>query len=158
MPGQAVLLQQLLVLPPPGTHFDIVNGMACLIAAGAVCFLHQAPRKFSSGVSGKMGYEDFVWFILSEEDKTTDTALEYWFRWVLLCLMVSVRQMSLCHQAPVHCPLPSRTGEACLYRQLSEHTGGLVSGCLLCHMLCWVLLLLRLLLLCPGVLTWTVMA
>lgn len=27
-----------------------------------------------------MGYEDFVWFILSEEDKTTDTAIEYWFR------------------------------------------------------------------------------
>jgi serine/threonine-protein phosphatase 2A regulatory subunit B'' len=40
----------------------------------------QAPRKFSSGVAGKMGYEDFVWFILSEEDKTTDTAMEYWFR------------------------------------------------------------------------------
>jgi serine/threonine-protein phosphatase 2A regulatory subunit B'' len=27
-----------------------------------------------------MGYEDFVWFILSEEDKTTETAMEYWFR------------------------------------------------------------------------------
>eukprot|EP00879_Flechtneria_rotunda_P033806 GHRR01037599.1.p1 GENE.GHRR01037599.1~~GHRR01037599.1.p1 ORF type:complete len:158 (-),score=40.13 GHRR01037599.1:149-622(-) len=27
-----------------------------------------------------MGYEDFVWFILSEEDKTTDTAIEYWFK------------------------------------------------------------------------------
>lgn len=27
-----------------------------------------------------MGYEDFVWFILSEEDKTSDTSLEYWFR------------------------------------------------------------------------------
>eukprot|EP00882_Tetradesmus_deserticola_P009920 GHRQ01010481.1.p1 GENE.GHRQ01010481.1~~GHRQ01010481.1.p1 ORF type:complete len:405 (+),score=200.32 GHRQ01010481.1:358-1572(+) len=40
----------------------------------------EAPRKFSSGVPGKMGYEDFVWFILSEEDKTTDTAMEYWFR------------------------------------------------------------------------------
>ena len=31
-------------------------------------------------VPGKMGYEDFVWFILSEEDKTTETALDYWFR------------------------------------------------------------------------------
>eukprot|EP00878_Enallax_costatus_P010472 GHUV01010934.1.p1 GENE.GHUV01010934.1~~GHUV01010934.1.p1 ORF type:complete len:441 (+),score=166.87 GHUV01010934.1:1036-2358(+) len=40
----------------------------------------EAPRKFTSGVPGKMGYEDFVWFILSEEDKTTDTAIEYWFR------------------------------------------------------------------------------
>ncbi|WIA36470.1 hypothetical protein OEZ86_007771 [Tetradesmus obliquus] len=40
----------------------------------------EAPRKFSSGVPGRMGYEDFVWFILSEEDKTTETAMEYWFR------------------------------------------------------------------------------
>lgn len=28
---------------------------------------------------GKMDYQDFVWFILSEEDKTTDASLEYWF-------------------------------------------------------------------------------
>ena len=27
-----------------------------------------------------MGYEDFVWFILSEEDKSNDLSLEYWFR------------------------------------------------------------------------------
>lgn len=40
----------------------------------------QVPRRFSSTTPGKMSYEDFVWFILSEEDKTTDTALEYWFR------------------------------------------------------------------------------
>lgn len=40
----------------------------------------QVPRKFTSKIPGKMGYEDFVWFILSEEDKTSDTALEYWFR------------------------------------------------------------------------------
>jgi len=39
----------------------------------------QAPRRFVSGVEGKMGYEDFVWFILSEEDKTSPIALEYWF-------------------------------------------------------------------------------
>lgn len=44
------------------------------------CTHVQAPRKFTSGIPGKMGYEDFVWFILSEEDKTTDTAIEYWFR------------------------------------------------------------------------------
>jgi serine/threonine-protein phosphatase 2A regulatory subunit B'' len=36
------------------------------------------PRSFKSGVEGKMGYEDFVWFILSEEDKTSETSLEYW--------------------------------------------------------------------------------
>jgi Ca2+-binding EF-hand superfamily protein len=42
----------------------------------------QAGRPFTSGVPGRMGYEDFVWFILSEEDKTTETSLEYWFRCV----------------------------------------------------------------------------
>jgi serine/threonine-protein phosphatase 2A regulatory subunit B'' len=39
-----------------------------------------AARPLSSGVPDKMGYEDFVWFILSEEDKTSDSALNYWFR------------------------------------------------------------------------------
>ncbi len=38
------------------------------------------PRKFSGPHPDKMTYEDFVWFILSEEDKTTDTALDYWFK------------------------------------------------------------------------------
>ncbi|KAJ1911694.1 Serine/threonine-protein phosphatase 2A regulatory subunit B'' subunit alpha, partial [Tieghemiomyces parasiticus] len=28
----------------------------------------------------RMTYRDFIWFILSEEDKTTPTAIEYWFR------------------------------------------------------------------------------
>ncbi|XP_054731185.1 uncharacterized protein LOC129239576 [Anastrepha obliqua] len=28
----------------------------------------------------KMSYTDFVWFLLSEEDKRTPTAIEYWFR------------------------------------------------------------------------------
>lgn len=27
-----------------------------------------------------MTYRDFVWFILSEEDKGNDVSLEYWFR------------------------------------------------------------------------------
>ena len=39
-----------------------------------------SARPLSSGVPNKMGYEDFVWFILSEEDKTSDSALQYWFR------------------------------------------------------------------------------
>jgi len=39
-----------------------------------------AARPFSSGVPERMGYEDFVWFILSEEDKTTNASLAYWFR------------------------------------------------------------------------------
>ncbi|GFQ06959.1 probable serine/threonine protein phosphatase 2a regulatory subunit b''gamma [Phtheirospermum japonicum] len=38
----------------------------------------QVPRKFTSKVEGKMGYEDFVYFILSEEDKSSEPSLEYW--------------------------------------------------------------------------------
>lgn len=42
----------------------------------------QVPRRFSCPTPGKMGYEDFVYFILSEEDKTTDVSLRYWHRCV----------------------------------------------------------------------------
>ncbi|KVI05130.1 Calcium-binding EF-hand [Cynara cardunculus var. scolymus] len=37
----------------------------------------QVPRKFTSNVEGKMGYEDFVYFILSEEDKSSEPSLEF---------------------------------------------------------------------------------
>ncbi|KAH1259495.1 Serine/threonine protein phosphatase 2A regulatory subunit B''beta [Glycine max] len=40
----------------------------------------QVPRRFTSKVEGKMGYEDFVYFILSEEDKSSEPSLEYWFK------------------------------------------------------------------------------
>ncbi|XP_050366949.1 probable serine/threonine protein phosphatase 2A regulatory subunit B''epsilon [Argentina anserina] len=40
----------------------------------------QVPRKFTSKVEGKMGYEDFVYFMLSEEDKSCEPSLEYWFK------------------------------------------------------------------------------
>ncbi|KAI3730240.1 hypothetical protein L1987_61409 [Smallanthus sonchifolius] len=42
----------------------------------------QVPRKFTSNVDGKMGYEDFVYFIFSEEDKSSEPSLEYWFKCV----------------------------------------------------------------------------
>ena len=42
----------------------------------------QAGRRFRSGRGDKMGYEDFTWFILSEEDKSTPVALDYWFQCV----------------------------------------------------------------------------
>jgi Ca2+-binding EF-hand superfamily protein len=29
--------------------------------------------------TGKMGYEDFIVFFMSEEDKTTESALRFWF-------------------------------------------------------------------------------
>jgi hypothetical protein len=40
----------------------------------------KAARPFASKVEGKMGYEDFVYFILSEEDKTNSISLDYWFK------------------------------------------------------------------------------
>ncbi|KAM3136831.1 hypothetical protein pb186bvf_011090 [Paramecium bursaria] len=40
----------------------------------------QVPRKFKSIQPGKMSYEDFIYFILSEEDKTTHQSIEYWFK------------------------------------------------------------------------------
>ncbi|AQK60177.1 Serine/threonine protein phosphatase 2A regulatory subunit B''alpha [Zea mays] len=39
----------------------------------------EVPRKFTSKVEGKMGYEDFVHFVLSEEDKSSAPSQEYWF-------------------------------------------------------------------------------
>lgn len=35
--------------------------------------------KFTSKVEGKMRYEDFVYFMLSEEDKSSEPSLEYWY-------------------------------------------------------------------------------
>ncbi|VVB07161.1 unnamed protein product [Arabis nemorensis] len=40
----------------------------------------QVPRKFTSKVEGKMSYEDFAYFILAEEDKSSEPSLEYWFK------------------------------------------------------------------------------
>lgn len=40
----------------------------------------QVPRKFKSGQPNKMCYEDFVWFMLCEEDKTSKRSLDYWFK------------------------------------------------------------------------------
>ncbi|XP_055853617.1 serine/threonine-protein phosphatase 2A regulatory subunit B'' subunit beta isoform X2 [Episyrphus balteatus] len=42
------------------------------------CLLH-CTRSMKHMVNKKMSYKDFVWFILSEEDKRTPTAIEYWF-------------------------------------------------------------------------------
>lgn len=32
----------------------------------------------------KMSYTEFVWFLLSEEDKNHPTAIEYWFRYKII--------------------------------------------------------------------------
>ena len=40
----------------------------------------QAARPFESGDETKMSYEDFVYFFIAEEDKTSYVSLKYWFR------------------------------------------------------------------------------
>ncbi|KAJ4726921.1 serine/threonine protein phosphatase 2A regulatory subunit B''alpha-like [Melia azedarach] len=40
----------------------------------------EAPKKFTSNVPGKMNYQDFIYFLLAEEDKTTESSIEYWFK------------------------------------------------------------------------------
>ncbi|CAL6441005.1 unnamed protein product [Bathycoccus prasinos] len=44
--------------------------------------LSESVKPFTSGVPGKMGYEDFVWFVLSEEYKSQDLSIKYWFKCV----------------------------------------------------------------------------
>ncbi|XP_018966013.2 serine/threonine-protein phosphatase 2A regulatory subunit B'' subunit beta-like isoform X1 [Cyprinus carpio] len=48
----------------------------------------MTERLFSGAVTrdrkvhkeGRLSYADFVWFLISEEDKKTETSIEYWFR------------------------------------------------------------------------------
>ena len=48
-----------------------------------------------------MGYEDFVYFILSEEDKTNNISLDYWFKCIDLdcdgCLRANEMLVQLTH-------------------------------------------------------------
>jgi len=39
----------------------------------------EIPTKFTSAVPGKMGYEDFIRFLLCDQDRQTDRSVEYWF-------------------------------------------------------------------------------
>lgn len=39
----------------------------------------EIPTKFTSTVPGKMGYEDFIRFLLCDQDRSTDRSVEYWF-------------------------------------------------------------------------------
>mmetsp|Transcript_18069 Transcript_18069/g.54487 ORF Transcript_18069/g.54487 Transcript_18069/m.54487 type:complete len:565 (-) Transcript_18069:90-1784(-) len=39
----------------------------------------EIPTKFTSAVPGKMGYEDFIRFLLCDQDRQTDRSMEYWF-------------------------------------------------------------------------------
>eukprot|EP01138_Halocafeteria_seosinensis_P013928 gb/GECG01014223.1/.p1 GENE.gb/GECG01014223.1/~~gb/GECG01014223.1/.p1 ORF type:complete len:752 (+),score=80.44 gb/GECG01014223.1/:1-2256(+) len=37
-------------------------------------------RKITSGEEGKLNFEDFMWFYLAREDRSSDSSMEYWFR------------------------------------------------------------------------------
>merc|ERR1719458_1026498 len=39
----------------------------------------EIPTKFTSAVPGKMGYEDFIRFLLCDQDRQTNRSMEYWF-------------------------------------------------------------------------------
>lgn len=56
--------------------------MIARIFSGAVT---RGGVKSGNGVQqsqDKMSYTEFVWFLLSEEDKNHPTAIEYWFRYI----------------------------------------------------------------------------
>jgi len=56
----------------------IVSGAGRLDRAAVP--LGGGPSVAERGAAGQMIFEDFIYFLLSEEDKTTQTSLEYWFR------------------------------------------------------------------------------
>lgn len=60
---------------------DLIRyGCHCLTYKIVERVFEEVPHRFFSRVPGKMCYKDFVWFVLSEEDKASDTSIEYWFR------------------------------------------------------------------------------
>ena len=50
----------------------------CSIDLNVSTAIFNIPER--SETKDKMNYEDFVWFMLSEEDKTTLRSLQYWFK------------------------------------------------------------------------------
>ena len=49
-----------------------------------------------------MGYEDFVYFILSEEDKTNNISLDYWFKCIDLDCDGSLRANEMLVSGSAH--------------------------------------------------------
>ncbi|WZZ13838.1 hypothetical protein YC2023_106927 [Brassica napus] len=64
----------------------------------------QVPRKFTSKVEGKMSYEDFAYFILAEEDKSSEPSLEYWFKCIDLDGdgVISPNEMQFFYEEQLH--------------------------------------------------------
>lgn len=51
-----------------------------------------------------MGYDDFVWFMLCEEDKTTKKSLDYWFAVIDLDTngIITPHEMEYFYEEQVH--------------------------------------------------------
>lgn len=70
-----------------------------------------------------MGYEDFVWFIMSEEDKGSDMALDYWFKCCDLdgdgCLRANEMLVSSCIQKVIcfGTLITPQLHNGCMYKQ-----------------------------------------
>lgn len=77
----------------------------------------QVPRRFSCPTPGKMGYEDFVYFILSEEDKTTDVSLRYWHR------CVDLDDDGIITREDMRCDFAFRLESCCLVGMINNHAG-----------------------------------
>eukprot|EP00397_Hematodinium_sp_SG-2012_P007105 GEMP01007147.1.p1 GENE.GEMP01007147.1~~GEMP01007147.1.p1 ORF type:complete len:558 (+),score=108.16 GEMP01007147.1:103-1776(+) len=57
----------------------------------------QAPRKFTSLVPGRMGYEDFTYFLICHHDRSSDISIAYWFRVMDLDLDGVIRLWEMKH-------------------------------------------------------------
>ncbi|KAE9463815.1 hypothetical protein C3L33_04258, partial [Rhododendron williamsianum] len=64
----------------------------------------QVPRNFSSNIEGKMAYDDFVYFVLAEEDKSSEPSLEYWFKCIDLDGngVITVNEMQYFYEEQFH--------------------------------------------------------
>ena len=63
------------------SHADLCKHDSHAVSQRAIdrIFAGTVSKKLTSK-SMKMSYSDFVWFLISEEDKQTCTSIEYWFR------------------------------------------------------------------------------
>lgn len=64
----------------PKKYFVIPKNISALSTRMIERIFSGAVTRGSAQKEGRMSYTEFVWFLLSEEDKRHPTAIEYWFR------------------------------------------------------------------------------
>ncbi|XP_062861671.1 serine/threonine-protein phosphatase 2A regulatory subunit B'' subunit beta isoform X2 [Trichomycterus rosablanca] len=71
------------------TDHDLYIDPRDLVRHSDQAISHRMIKRIFSGTvtrdrkvhkEGRLSYADFVWFLISEEDKKTETSIEYWFR------------------------------------------------------------------------------